>query len=97
MEEISQGSNVVMQSLLELKDDGQDIQGKSLFIASQVGGLRRTFDLTAGLMTESRQGIEGIAQAMHDVSSSLVLVAEAGEKNRELVTLLKGGLDRYQV
>ena len=97
MEEISQGSNVVMQSLLELKDDGQDVQEKSSFIASQVGDLRRTFDLTAGLMTESRQGIEGIAQAMHDVSSSLVLVAEAGDKNRELVTLLKGGLDRYRV
>ena len=97
MEEISQGSTVVMQSLLELKDDGQDVQEKSSFIASQVGGLRRTFDLTAGLMTESRQGIEGIAQAMNDVSSSLVLVAEAGEKNSELVTLLKGGLDRYHV
>jgi methyl-accepting chemotaxis protein len=97
MEEITIGSNQVMNSLLQLKKDGEDITEKAHAIAEQIGTFKKTFGQTADLTTESRNGIKDIAQAMNDVNDSLVLVAEAGEKNRELVGLLLSHLSRYQV
>jgi len=96
MEEITIGSNQVMGSLLDLKRDGEDVTEKADAIAEQVGSFRSTIDQTADLTRETRAGISDIADAMSEISSSLVLVAEAGERNKDLVSILKEGLDRYK-
>jgi len=85
-----------MGSLLDLKRDGEDVTDKADAIAKQVGSFRSTINQTADLTRETKAGISDIADAMSDVSSSLVLVAEAGEPNKDLVSILKEGLDRYK-
>lgn len=97
MEEVSVGSNQVMTSLLDLKKDGDEVSAKASAIGAQVKGVRETFGHTSQLTAESRYGIHDISEAMNDVSASLALVSESGEKNRELVKLLKDKLDRYHV
>ena len=76
MEEISQGSNVVMQSLLELKDDGQDIQ--EVFIHC-LASRRPATDLRPDRRPYDREstGYRGNSPSHARRDSSLVLVAEA--------------------
>ncbi len=97
MEEVGIGANSVMRSLISLKDEGAELSARAGSIAAEAQGLDKTFSETAGLMSESRDGIRDIAQAMDDVNANLGLVAEAGKKNKDMVSLLKGSLSRYRV